>query len=60
MPTVKVTAADRKAAAQRAAEWKLFRQHFLYSQAYLASVLPCARRTVVSIETASVLHPHRP
>jgi hypothetical protein len=51
------TLEDRQRARQRALEWKTFRRNFLYSQNYLASTLGCCRRTVSSIEAATVFFP---
>lgn len=48
---------DRRKARARAYEWRQFRHNFLYTQRLLAETLGCARRTVVSIETASTLRP---
>jgi DNA-binding XRE family transcriptional regulator len=36
---------------ERAREWKLFRQVFLYSQNDLARLLDCCRRTVCAVES---------
>lgn len=49
---------ERQRAAERAKEWREFRQNFLYTQQYLASVLQCGRRTIVSIEHAEIMQPN--
>jgi DNA-binding XRE family transcriptional regulator len=40
---------------KRAKEWRKFREDFLYSQATLADMLNCTRRTVTSVESGAVI-----
>jgi DNA-binding XRE family transcriptional regulator len=40
---------------KRAKEWRKFREDFLYSQATLADMLNCTRRTISSVESAAVI-----
>jgi DNA-binding XRE family transcriptional regulator len=44
--------------AQRAAEWRRFRQTYLFSQSDLADALGVSRRTIVAVEIGETLRPH--
>jgi DNA-binding XRE family transcriptional regulator len=47
-----------RARERRAKEWVDFRRNYLFSQRKLAERLGCARRTIVSIESATTTLPH--
>lgn len=57
--TPPISAADRKQARVRAAEWKQFRRDYMFSQSNLADALGCTRRQIGVVESGKeVYRPH--
>ncbi len=58
MPVQGLTREQLQERAQYALEWKQFRRNYLFTQAKLAEVLDCNRRTVTNVESCVTVRPH--